>query len=132
MLPEATYWDALQNRDQRYDGIFFYGVVTTGVFCRPSCKTRLALKKNILFFNKVAEAEAAGFRACKKCNPKGAKNQIQDVVYELCRHIEANVSESLSLQALAQKAGYSVAHLQKSFRVATGSSPKAYHEALRQ
>lgn len=62
---------ALRARDKAADGVFVYAVRTTGVFCKPSCPARPALERNIVFFAEIASAEAAGFRACKRCKPRG-------------------------------------------------------------
>ncbi len=65
-------WQAVQRRDRAADGSFFYAVRTTGVYCRPSCAGRLPLRKNVEFHASCAEAERAGFRACKRCRPNQA------------------------------------------------------------
>jgi len=69
MLDFDQCWAALERRDAGADGKFLYGVRTTGVYCRPGCASRLPLRKNTLFFETRAEAEAAGLRACKRCRP---------------------------------------------------------------
>jgi AraC family transcriptional regulator of adaptative response/methylated-DNA-[protein]-cysteine methyltransferase len=63
-------WDAVKRRDRRADGEFYYSVRTTGVFCRPSCAARLALRDNVRFHASAADAEGAGFRPCKRCKPE--------------------------------------------------------------
>lgn len=63
----ALYWQAVQERDRTFDGRFVYGVVTTGVYCRPSCPSRRPLASNVRFFEAAEHAEAAGFRACRRC-----------------------------------------------------------------
>ena len=131
MEQQERYWQAVQERDADFDGRFYYGVVTTGVFCKPSCKSRLALRSNVRFFDSVAAAEAAGLRACKKCRPDNANTAMEEVVHALCRHIEHHPDTALSLADIAKKSGYSAAHLQKSFIRIVGSSPKAYQEGLR-
>ena len=78
---DGAFWSAVQNRDARYDGQFFYGVRTTGVFCKPSCKSKMARRENVLFFPTLQAAEAAGFRACKKCSPSAESPRIHEVVY---------------------------------------------------
>ena len=132
MLSDEKLWECVQKRDHNYDGKFYYGVITTGIFCNPSCKTKLALRKNIQFFSSTIEAEKTGLRACKKCNPKNIKNQIKDVIYDLCRTIESQPNKILSLAEIARKSGYSSSHIQKAFTQIIGISPKAYMEGLRQ
>jgi AraC family transcriptional regulator of adaptative response/methylated-DNA-[protein]-cysteine methyltransferase len=131
MGQDDAYWAAVQNRDASYDGKLYYGVLTTGVYCKPSCKSRPALRKNVRFFDSAIEAEQFGLRACKKCNPKQAASGIDDVVHTLCRFIETHADEAISLSRLAKKSGYSAAHIQKAFIAVVGSSPKAYQDGLR-
>ena len=70
----GALWHAVQTRDRTQDGAFVYGVRTTGIYCRPSCPSRLARRENVTFHVDRAEAEAAGFRACLRCRPRmGAK-----------------------------------------------------------
>jgi AraC family transcriptional regulator of adaptative response/methylated-DNA-[protein]-cysteine methyltransferase len=64
-------WGAVTRRNPAANGAFFYGVRTTGVYCRPTCAGRLPLRKNVQFHATCAEAERAGFRACKRCRPNG-------------------------------------------------------------
>src|SRR5215471_15316108 len=69
MLDFEQCWSAVESRDPGADGSFFYGVRTTGVYCRPGCTSRLPLRRNTAFFETIAEAEAAGLRPCKRCRP---------------------------------------------------------------
>jgi AraC family transcriptional regulator of adaptative response/methylated-DNA-[protein]-cysteine methyltransferase len=70
VIDEAR-WQAVLVRDRRADGLFWYGVVTTGIYCRPQCPSRLARRENVRFFQTPAEALAAGLRPCRRCNPDG-------------------------------------------------------------
>jgi methylphosphotriester-DNA--protein-cysteine methyltransferase len=70
-LTDATRYEAITRRDAAYDGVFYTAVKTTGVFCRPVCPARTPLARNVTFFRTAAEAEAAGYRACKRCKPTG-------------------------------------------------------------
>src|SRR3989304_5840305 len=67
---DSSRWDAVKHRDRRADGVFLYGVKTTGVYCRPACSSRLPNRGNIAFFTSAVEAERAGFRACRRCKPR--------------------------------------------------------------
>jgi AraC family transcriptional regulator of adaptative response/methylated-DNA-[protein]-cysteine methyltransferase len=69
MLDLEACWTAVENRDAAADGNFFYGVRTTGVYCRPGCASRRPLRANTVFFETTAAAESAGFRSCKRCRP---------------------------------------------------------------
>src|SRR4051812_6494062 len=96
-------WEQVLTRQTGTD--FLYAVTTMGVFCRPSCPSPRPLRRNTRFFTTVAAAEAAGFRACKRCDPKGARAQIaQAVVRDACAFIEAE-EDIPSLEALAARSG---------------------------
>ena len=71
-LSEDAMWAALLARDPAAEGRFLYGVITTGVYCRPTCPSRRPLRSNVRFFSQAADAEAAGLRACKRCQPTAA------------------------------------------------------------
>ncbi|MET0535929.1 MAG: bifunctional DNA-binding transcriptional regulator/O6-methylguanine-DNA methyltransferase Ada [Steroidobacter sp.] len=133
MFNDDQLWTAVQNRDATRDGEFFYGVMTTGVYCRPSCSSRQPLRKNVRFFATITEAEKAGLRPCKRCRPKAhtSANVLNQVVHELARQIEAQPEQTISLEQLAKRAGYSPFHLQRSFKAIMGSSPKEYQTAAR-
>lgn len=125
-------WAAVVGRDARADGSFFYSVRTTGVYCRPSCAARPPRRENIDFHKTAADAEAAGFRPCKRCKPNqlSLARQHAAKVAELCRILrEAEREPSLSM--LAQHAGWSVFHLHRIFKAVTGLTPKAYAAAHR-
>lgn len=131
-LNDEELWSAVQGRDASRDGEFFYGVMTTGVYCRPSCNSRRPLRKNVRFFTTPEAAELAGLRACKRCRPTGTSaNVLNQVVHELARQIEAAPDSKLSLEQLAKRSGYSPFHLQRNFKAIMGSSPKEYQTAAR-
>src|SRR6476469_9352309 len=71
MIDEERYWRAVVDRDASMDGVFVYGVRSTGVYCKPNCPSRRAGREQVLFFVGPDEAEAGGFRACMRCHPKG-------------------------------------------------------------
>jgi AraC family transcriptional regulator of adaptative response/methylated-DNA-[protein]-cysteine methyltransferase len=119
-------------RDPRADGAFYYSVRTTGVYCRPSCASRLARPKNVRFHNTAAEAERAGFRACRRCKPGQASLEQRQAttIANVCRVIET--AEAMpSLGALADRAGLSVYHFHRVFKAVTGLTPRAYAAAHR-
>jgi AraC family transcriptional regulator of adaptative response/methylated-DNA-[protein]-cysteine methyltransferase len=125
-------WASVAARDKGADGTFYYSVKTTGVYCRPSCAARPARPENVLFFETTEGAEAAGFRACKRCKPKGLSLSQENaaVIARLCRLIERS-EEPLSLEKLAKFAGMSVFHLHRMFKAVTGLTPSAYGKAHR-
>jgi AraC family transcriptional regulator of adaptative response/methylated-DNA-[protein]-cysteine methyltransferase len=128
----AERWGAVQQRDPAADGCFVYSVRTTGVYCRPSCPSRSALRKNVRFHASCADAEAAGFRACKRCRPgeAGLAAERAAAVAKACRLIES--AEDLpDLETLARAAGLSRFHFHRVFKAVTGITPKAYATAHR-
>lgn len=122
----------VQARDKSADGQFVYAVRTTGIYCRPSCPSRLAKAANIVFFSGTAEAEAGGFRACKRCKPEAAGPERSDErMRAVAEHIAAHADEPMPLDRLATFAGLSPFHLQRTFKAAMGVTPKEYHAAKR-
>jgi AraC family transcriptional regulator of adaptative response/methylated-DNA-[protein]-cysteine methyltransferase len=131
-LSDAARWSAVQRRDGAADGQFFYSVRSTGVYCRPSCGARAALRANVAFHATAAEAEAAGFRPCKRCRPDLpplAERQAA-LVADMCRLIEAS-EVAPDLDSLAAASGISRFHFHRLFKAHTGLTPKAYGVAVR-
>ncbi|MEN3275566.1 MAG: AraC family transcriptional regulator [Massilia sp.] len=133
---DAARWTAVQQRDRAADGVFYYGVRSTGrsqgVYCRPSCPSRPALREHVSFHASTLEAEAAGFRPCLRCRPDGpppAAHQAQAVA-EACRLIDA-LGEAPDLDAVARAVGMSRYHFQRVFKAQLGVTPKAYASAGR-
>ena len=120
-------WARVVARDRSADETFWYSVATTGVYCRPSCPSRTANPRNVRFHTSPADAEAAGFRACKRCQPDRSSLDVQnaETVARACRAIE-RAEEIPSLAALAGAAGLSPGYFHRMFKAATGVTPKAY------
>ncbi len=129
---ESARWAALAARDAAADGAFFYSVRTTGVYCRPSCAARPARPENVAFHATTADAEAAGFRPCKRCKPDQAPLAQRNAaaVAAACQLIES-AEEAPGLEALAAEAGMSPFHFHRVFKSVTGVTPKAYADARR-
>lgn len=124
-------WAALARRDKAADGAFFYGVRTTGVYCRPSCAARQPLRENVRFFPDADAAAKGGFRPCRRCRPDDAPGARQaEAVARACRLIET-AEEAPSLDELAAVAGLSTCHFHRVFKAATGLTPRAYAAAQR-
>jgi AraC family transcriptional regulator, regulatory protein of adaptative response / methylated-DNA-[protein]-cysteine methyltransferase len=125
-------WAAVMARDAAADEVFYYSVKTTGVYCRPSCAARLARPENVRFHDTTAEAEAAGFRPCKRCKPNqpGLLKQRAAKVAEACQRIEEADVEP-TLDELAQSVGMSAYHFHRVFKTVTGLTPKEYSAAHR-
>lgn len=129
--PEAR-WSAVQSRDRAADGVFYYSVRTTGVYCRPSCGARPALRANVAFHASCADAAAAGFRPCLRCKPDQpplSERQAR-LVAEACRLIDAQ-DDAPDLDAVARAVGMSRFHFQRVFKTHAGVTPKAYAAARR-
>lgn len=125
-------WAAIVARDPGADGQFYYGVRTTGVFCRPSCPSRRARPENVTFFTTREAAERAGFRACRRCRPGelSAAGRQAEWVAEACRLMEAS-EELPDLAALAAQVRVSPYHFHRTFKTVTGVTPKQYAIARR-
>jgi len=125
-------WAAVVARDPKADGRFFYSVKTTGVYCRPSCPSRLAKPENVAFHSTTTAAERAGFRPCKRCKPNQAPlaKQHAATVAKICRRIEG--AEAVpSLAALAREACMSPYYFHRVFKRVTGLTPRVYAAAHR-
>jgi AraC family transcriptional regulator of adaptative response/methylated-DNA-[protein]-cysteine methyltransferase len=125
-------WSAVVARDRRQDGQFFYSVKTTGVYCRPSCGSRRANPGNVAFYGTAAQAEAAGFRPCKRCRPNQQPLEVEHAakVARACKLIET-AEEAPKLALLAKESGSSPYHFHRLFRAVTGLTPKEYASAHR-
>jgi AraC family transcriptional regulator of adaptative response/methylated-DNA-[protein]-cysteine methyltransferase len=133
MLDEDFCWDAIQKRDRSQDGLWFVGVITTGVYCRPSCASRHALRRNVRFYRTSQEAARDGLRPCLRCRPLEAPSgtAVADKMWELCRYIDSHSDSRVDLAELAARAGLSRFHLQRTFKAVVGVTPKQYADARR-
>ncbi len=130
-MDNEIYWNAVRMNDARFDGAFFLGVKTTGIYCRPSCRARTPKRENVAFFGSWKAAEKFGLRACLRCKPKELV-AIDPHVRKIITACELLESDGLySLEDLAAKLELSPYHLQRSFKEIIGVSPKKYSEAKR-
>jgi AraC family transcriptional regulator, regulatory protein of adaptative response / methylated-DNA-[protein]-cysteine methyltransferase len=130
--PDAEAWRAVEQRDVRYDGRFVYAVLSTRIYCRPSCPSRRPRRDRVAFFGDTSGAEAAGFRACLRCKPGSPRTAPGvDAVARAREYLERHPSRPIPLAELAAHSGLSTYHLQRSFKRLLGVSPKEYHAALR-
>lgn len=125
-------WRLVVSRSAAADGTFFYAVVTTGVYCGPSCGARTPLPDNVRFYASPEEAEAAGYRPCKRCEPRRPPlvQRHAMLVAELCKFIERS-ERAPTLTQLCERAGLRPTQLKRVFKAATGMTPKAYALAQR-
>ncbi|HEY1494188.1 MAG TPA: AlkA N-terminal domain-containing protein [Candidatus Solibacter sp.] len=138
-LPDReTCYRALQSRDERFDGLLFVGVTSTGIYCRPVCPARTAKRENVRFFASAAAAQEAGFRPCLRCRPETAPDMAS------WRGTSNTVSRALALiadgaldaddagvEALAERLGIGERHLRRLFVQHLGASPVAVAQTRR-
>lgn len=129
-ISDDECWTAVLARDRAFDGRFFTGVLTTGIYCRPSCAARHPARHNVRFFPNGEAARAAGLRPCKRCLPDDVSRDERAVLAAIAA-IKA-AEQPLVLAALAAETGYSPSHFQRVFTRHTGLSPAAYARALMQ
>jgi len=129
---ESGYWQAVLTRDREQDGKFVFAVSSTGVYCRPSCPARRPRRENVTFFLGPQEAEKAGYRECLRCRPRTMSGNGQSaLVKRVCRYLERNLDEPVTLARLGKEFGLSPFHLQRTFKAALGVTPRAYADACR-
>ncbi|MBF6570212.1 MAG: bifunctional DNA-binding transcriptional regulator/O6-methylguanine-DNA methyltransferase Ada [Candidatus Binataceae bacterium] len=121
----AAWWEAVCRRDCGAQGRFWYAVRTTGVYCRPGCPARLPRRENVEFFSDRESARQAGYRSCLRCKPDRSAND-SIAMRSICRYIESNLDQQLTLAALGAIAGLSPFYLQRKFKAAVGVSPREY------
>jgi AraC family transcriptional regulator of adaptative response/methylated-DNA-[protein]-cysteine methyltransferase len=131
-LSDEQAWAAVLGRDQGLDGRLFYGVASTGVYCRPSCPSRRPRRHNATFFAEPADAERAGYRPCRRCDPRGQRVDTPPAPVGKAReYIDLHFDEPVKLEALGRRVGMSPHHLQRTFKKAYGLTPKEYQDVLR-
>ncbi len=127
---------AVQGRDRRFDGVFYTGVRTTGIYCRPSCPATTPQRKNVTFFVTAAAAQGAGFRACRRCRPDLTPGSPEwdvkaDVAGRAMRMIADGVVERDGVEGLASRSGYTSRHLNRLLSEQLGAGPLALARAQR-
>lgn len=127
---ESDRWAAVARHDAQADGVFFYAVKTTGVFCRPSCSSRQPRRENVEFFATQDAARAAGYRDCKRCQPGGLPREME-IVNRACAVLDADPQQRLTLAQLSDAVHVSPFHLQRLFKRVVGVSPRQYQAAQR-
>lgn len=131
-ISDEDKWEIVVRCDKSYDGVFFYGVKTTKIFCRPSCKSRTPIRKNVGFFNNAQNAIDMGFRPCKRCCPDKIifepdleiVKSAEDIFYEY-------YNKQINLSSISKELGISTNHLIRIFKVHKGVTPKQYITKIR-
>jgi AraC family transcriptional regulator of adaptative response / DNA-3-methyladenine glycosylase II len=137
MLIDSDHiWRAVEAKDPRFDGWFFCGVRTTGIYCRPSCPARTPKRENVRFFATAAAAQAAGFRACKRCRPDATPGSPEwdgrsDLVGRAMRLIADGLIDREGVSGLARRLGYTERHLHRQLVAVVGAGPLALARAQR-
>ena len=142
LLADDDCYLAMKARDARFDGRFFTGVTSTGIYCRPVCGVKTPRRENCRFFNHAAQAERAGFRPCLRCRPELAPHSviwsIQDASYILAHQAarlldepEVWGNEAPSVARLAARLGVSDRHVRRIFEAQFGVSPLQYLQTRR-
>ncbi|HYE84690.1 MAG TPA: Ada metal-binding domain-containing protein [Clostridia bacterium] len=131
-ITENEKWKAVVCSEKSYDGLFFYGVKTTGIFCRPSCSAKTPARKNVVFFDDNTSAVNAGFRPCKRCCPdKAVFEPDLELVKKAKQIIDGNYSINIEMRHLAKQLGVSANHLIRLFVKKLGTTPAQYATGLR-
>lgn len=124
-------WQAILQNDVAYNDIFFYAVKTTGIFCRPSCKSKAPNRENACIFQNAEQALAAGFRPCKRCKPTGERLPDKEWVAVMTEYIDHNYMAPLTLETLAEVCHGSPYHLHRTFKKVKGITPVDYIQQKR-
>jgi AraC family transcriptional regulator, regulatory protein of adaptative response / methylated-DNA-[protein]-cysteine methyltransferase len=127
---ENQYWQAVENRDRTFDGVFVYGVISTGIYCRPSCPARRPRRSHVIWFADGRAARSAGFRPCKRCRPDEQAFEAA-VVQHACDFIDENLEEPLTLAEIAAHVYISPSHLHRLFKRSLGLTPRQYLDSRR-
>ena len=131
-ISDDEKWQAVVSCDRNYDGMFFYGVKTTGIFCRPSCKSKTPIRGNVTFFNNAAEAIEKGFRSCKRCCPDKLVFEPDLELIKRAKYIfNVDYSGKINLNNISKKLGISKNHLIRIFKKYTGTTPVQYIAKIR-
>ncbi len=126
-ISDNEKWQAVIGSSEKYDGLFYYGVRTTGIFCRPSCRAKTPLKKNIAFYSSPKEAIAAGLRPCKRCRPDIEAFQPEvELVNRAKELLSVNYNRPMNLKEIAKALGVSVNHLIRLFKGVAGITPMSF------
>ncbi|MDD9266934.1 bifunctional transcriptional activator/DNA repair enzyme AdaA [Paenibacillus sp. GCM10023248] len=128
---QERYWQAIVSNDAAYDGTFYYAVTTTGIFCRPSCKSRVPKREHVRIFGNRQAAAAENFRPCKRCRPDGMRLPDEEWTDLIAGYIAESYAEPITLAVLADHFYASIYHLQRTFKRVKGVTPLTYLQQTR-
>ena len=124
-------WEAVLERDSGEDGQFVYGVASTHIYCRPSCPSRRPARRRVSFFPTPDAAEAAGYRACRRCEPRSDRRTVDRQVQGAREYLDEHWDQTVTLDQLGRIVHLSPFHLQRTFKRVFGVTPRAYASARR-
>lgn len=124
-------WEKIIACDSSYDGVFFTAVKTTKIYCRPSCKARKPKPENVTFYPHMEEAEQAGYRPCKRCQPDADQSPQLELVTNAMTFLLEHYKQKLVLQDIASSIGISPYHLERLFKQTMSETPRSYLEKIR-
>lgn len=131
-ISDNEKWQAVVSCKESYDGLFLYGVKTTGIFCRPSCRAKTPVRENVVFFDNATNAVNEGFRPCKKCCPdKAVFEPDLELVKKAKDIIDDNYTDSIEADDIGKWIGVSSNHLTRLFKKQYGITPTRYIKGLR-
>ncbi|GAA4713890.1 bifunctional transcriptional activator/DNA repair enzyme AdaA [Brevibacillus fulvus] len=130
-LDFAELWEIFVSCDSSYDHLFYAAVTTTKIYCRPSCKSRKPKQTNVRFYRTRAQAEQAGFRACKRCRPDCDLSPQLELVTDALEYLMKHYRQKLVLQDIAEAVGVSPYHLERLFKQTTSLTPRQHLEKIR-
>ncbi len=131
MLTFDEKWAKVLACDATYDGLFYTAVKTTGIYCRPSCRSRKPKKENVDFYVTREEAETNGFRPCKRCQPEVEHAPHRALVQQVTAYLVNHYKQPIRLEQIAEHAQLSPFHLERTFTQATGETPRQLLERIR-
>ena len=128
---DESRWTAVLERHPGADGQFVYAVASTRVYCRPTCPSRRPNRRQVRFFRSPAEAEAGGYRACRRCHPRETEQPAVRRVREARSYLDHHLDETVTLVRLGRAVGMSPYHLQRTFKQLIGMTPREYASGRR-
>lgn len=120
-------WQAVTSCDSRYDGTFLYGVKTTGIFCKPSCRSKTPIRDNVIYFSNALAAKETGFRPCKRCCPDQiVPESTAELTGKIQKILDAGYDKQVDLNKISRQFGVSTGYLCKVFKQQVGLTPTQY------